>query len=138
MTGDWRRDAVASARVARLATADGNGEPSVVPCVFALVDEMIVSVIDEKPKSGRRLQRLKNIAATGRATLLVDHYDEDWSELWFVMVRCHAEIIDAGHPGQASAIEALRAKYPQYLQMDLDSSEVIRLHPERWTGWRAS
>ncbi|MEZ4569634.1 MAG: pyridoxamine 5'-phosphate oxidase family protein [Thermomicrobiales bacterium] len=84
---DWAVDFVREARVARLATANAGAEPHVIPCVYVLHDGAIYSVIDEKPKSGRRLLRLRNIDATGRAALVVDHYDDDWTQLAFVLIR---------------------------------------------------
>lgn len=133
---DWARDFVAGARVGRLATASARGEPHVIPCVYALLDNAIYSVVDEKPKSGRRLLRLRNIEATGRAALVVDHYEEDWSKLAFVLIRGGAEVIDATDPRYGPALSALREKYPQYHDMALEDSEMVVLHAERWTAWR--
>lgn len=133
---DWARDFVASARVGHLATASARGAPHVVPCVFALLDDAIYSVVDEKPKSGRRLLRLRNIEATGRAALVVDHYEEDWSKLAFVLVRGSAEVIDSTDPRYVPALASLREKYAQYRDMALEDSEMVVLHAERWTAWR--
>lgn len=138
MSQDWQRQTLSEARIARLATVSTTGEPYIVPCVFTLLDDAIYSAIDEKPKSGRRLRRLKNIEATDRAALLVDHYEEDWSQLAFVMVRGRAEIIGPDDPRHAPAIAALGKKYPQYQQMSLDAAEVIVIQIEHQTGWRAS
>ena len=49
--------------------------------------------------------------------MLVDHYDEDWSTLWWVRVRGRAEVIEAGAGRDAErhgAVAALVAKYEQY------------------------
>jgi PPOX class probable F420-dependent enzyme len=134
---DWAHDLVRSSRTGHLATASQRGDPHVIPVCYALVDGAIYIAIDEKPKSGRRLQRLRNIDATGRAALVVDHYDEDWAQLAWVLARGPATIIDATDPAHAGALIALRAKYPQYRDMALEAAEMIELRPERWSTWRA-
>lgn len=135
---EWAVEFVRAARVGRLATAGAGGEPHVIPCVYALVDGAIYSVVDEKPKSGRRLQRLRNIDATGRAALVVDHYDEDWTRLAYVLIRGPATTITNADPRYAPALAALRAKYPQYRQMSLEGSEMVVLEAQRWVAWRGT
>jgi PPOX class probable F420-dependent enzyme len=130
----WAREFVASARAGRLATSSAESEPHVIPICFVLLDDTIYSVIDEKPKSGRRLLRLRNIDQTGQAALVVDHYDEDWSQLAFVLLRGPAQTI----PGDSAALAALREKYPQYLDMSLDRAEMVELRVKRWTAWRST
>ena len=122
------------ASVGRLATVDAGGAPHVVPICFALLDGLIYSVVDEKPKRTTRLQRLRNLEANPRAALLIDRYSDDWSQLAWVMVRGLAEVIEAGEE-HAAAIAALRAKYRQYRAMALDDRPVIRLSPECVNAW---
>ena len=81
------------ARVARLATVDATGQPHIVPVTFAHNDNTIVIAVDHKPKSTRNLKRLRNIEANPKVTLLVDHYDEDWSQLWWVRADGTAEVV---------------------------------------------
>ena len=109
-----RRRRFAVARVARLATVDADGRPHVVPLVFALVDDVVWSAVDAKPKSTYRLRRLVNVEATGRASLLVDHFDEDWSALWWVRVDGPAEVLAPDDPRGGPGVDALVEKYPQY------------------------
>ena len=123
---------VAAARVGRLATVTPVGWPHVVVVCFALHDGVVYTAVDAKPKSGRALQRLENVRATGRASLLVDHYEEDWSRLWWVRVDGAAEVIESD-----AAIDALAAKYEQY-RADRPSGPVIAIAPERWRSWVAS
>lgn len=134
---DWAKQRLGAARVGRLATASAGAEPHVIPVVFALLGTVVYIVIDEKPKTGRRLLRLRNIAATGRAALLVDHYTEDWDRLWYILARGPASVLSAANPVHAGALASLRDKYPQYRTMRLDEAELIELRPERWTAWRA-
>lgn len=131
---DWEREFVASARVGRLATADRQGEPHVIPVCFVLDGDTIWSIIDEKPKSGRRLKRLRNIEETGKAALVVDHYDEDWTQLAWVMLRGIATIQTVSE----DTLALLREKYPQYVAMKLEGAEVVRLAIDRWSSWRSS
>lgn len=128
----WARDFAATARVGRLATSSSASAPHVIPVCFVLLEDTIFSVIDEKPKSGRRLLRLRNIDQTGRAALVVDEYHEDWTQLAFVLMRGPARTITTN----AIALEALREKYPQYRDMALEGAEMVEMRVERWTAWR--
>src|SRR4051812_30954340 len=80
------RRRVHDARVARLATVTSEGRPHVVPCCFVLAGngDVMYSAVDGKPKSTLELRRLANIHAHPHASLLVDHYADDWSALWWV------------------------------------------------------
>lgn len=128
------REFLEDTRVGRLATLDARGTPHVVPVCFVLLDGRVYSVVDEKPKRTTRLQRLRNLEADPRATLLVDRYDEDWSRLAWVMLRGRGEVLE-GEEADAGAIEALRAKYPQYRSMALEGQPMVRLTPERVNSW---
>lgn len=122
-------------RIARLATADRAGRPHVVPVCFALDEENLYIAIDEKPK--RRplaLKRLRNIAENPFAALVVDHYDEDWSQLGWVMARGRAEILRNGAE-HAGAQGLLRARYPQLAAMRLEGLPVIALRIEKVASW---
>jgi PPOX class probable F420-dependent enzyme len=101
-----------------------------VPVCFALHDGRIVTAVDDKPKSTRALARLDNVRATGRASLLVDHYEEDWSALWWVRVDGSAEVV----VDDDAAIDALAGKYPQY-RAARPAGPVIAIAPERWRSW---
>ena len=135
-------DFLRQARVGHLATSTSDGRPSVVPVCFALLDldggPGIVTVLDEKPKrvTDRELVRVRNIAANPRVALVVDHYDEDWTRLAFVQVHGTATLIRPGAPLHAPAIEALRAKYPQYHAMSIEHRPVIVIASLTATSWR--
>lgn len=136
----WARALLATARTGHLATVTPGDPPlpHVLPVCYALVGDDLVVAIDEKPKSGRPLRRLRNIEATGTAALVVDVWDEDWSRLAWVQARGSALVTGPDDAGHADAIAALRAKYPQYRAMRLESAELIVLTPRRWTCWRAT
>jgi PPOX class probable F420-dependent enzyme len=122
--------------VGHLATADANGRPHVIPVCFAYDGQYIYSVLDAKPKRGSLtgLRRVRNILANPQVSLVIDHYDEDWTRLWYLLVQGRAELIESGAE-PADAVSLLRSKYPQYRKMDLDGNPVIKITPERATGW---
>jgi PPOX class probable F420-dependent enzyme len=120
---------VAQARVGRLATVSAEGRPHIVPVCFALHEGRIVSAVDAKPKATTQLARLDNVRATGRASLLVDHYEEDWAGLWWVRVDGAAAVTD-----DDAAIDALVAKYDQY-RAQRPAGPVIAIDPEGWRSW---
>lgn len=114
MMPDWVTAALTQARVARLATLDPEGAVRLVPICFAVVGECLVSAVDHKPKRTGQLRRLDDITASGAATVLIDHYDDDWTQLWWVRVRGAATVHEDGSPFSDAALTALAAKYPQY------------------------
>jgi PPOX class probable F420-dependent enzyme len=104
-----------------------------VPVVFAITRAVIVIPIDTvKPKRHLRLARLENLSRDGRCVLLVDHYADDWSDLWWVRVHATAEI----EPNPIGWIDALAARYPLYRQAAAVAS-VVLLRPTAVTGWAA-
>ncbi|MGK2883131.1 MAG: TIGR03668 family PPOX class F420-dependent oxidoreductase [Mycobacterium sp.] len=123
----------ARAPLARLATVTPDGLPHLVPIVFALVGDTIYTAVDGKPKSTRRLRRLANIEAHPHVSVLVDHYDDDWSLLWWVRADGQAEIHGDG-PGLTAGHSALRAKYRQYETVTLEGP-VIAVTVSRWATW---
>jgi len=120
------------ARVARLATVDPRGRPHVVPISFALDGDTLYTAVDEKPKRTRELQRLRNIRANPQVEVLIDHYEEDWSGLWWVRLRGTARIVD-----DRRAMELLAAKYPQYRER-IPAGPVIAVSIEERIEWTAS
>jgi PPOX class probable F420-dependent enzyme len=135
MLPERERAFVEAGRVGRLATVGPEGTPHVVPVCYALEGESLYIAIDEKPKrAGRKLQRLRNIAADPAVALVVDRYEEDWSRLGWVMLRGRAEILEGGAE-HARAQGLVRARYPQLRAMRLDALPVIALRIERVASW---
>jgi PPOX class probable F420-dependent enzyme len=134
MGQDERRSRLAAARVGRLATVNADGEPHIVPVVFAVVGESVYTAVDSKPKTTRRLRRLADVEATGRASLLVDEYHEDWSTLWWVRVDGDAEVLTPASAEERRAIVALVGKYPQYAGA-APAGPVIALRIRHWRSW---
>jgi PPOX class probable F420-dependent enzyme len=124
---------LASARVARLATV-GEGRPHIVPVTYAMLGaRRLVTAIDQKPKSTTDLRRLRNIETNPQVSILVDHYGDDWRELWWVRIDGSAAIVATGAL-RAEAIEALVAKYGQYRD-DPPAGPAIVVEIDSWTGW---
>lgn len=125
-----------SARAGHLATADANGQPHVIPVCYVFDGQTIYSVLDAKPKTTplRQLRRVRNILANPHVSLVVDHYEEDWTRLQYVMVTGDAELLESGEEWNR-AIAMLREKYPQYQSMDLGESPVIKITPARFVPW---
>lgn len=133
------RNFLEAQRVAHLATADAAGVPHVVAVCFALRGSNVYIAIDKKPKrSGAGpLKRLRNIAANPAVALMADRYDDgDWSRLAWVLLRGRAEVLESGAE-HAAAHGLLRARYPQYRDMDLHALPVIAIRLERATSWGA-
>ena len=125
-----------SARTGHLATADAKGRPLVVPVCFVFDGQAIYSVLDAKPKTTplRQLRRVKNILANPQVSLVVDHYEENWDKLQYILVSGDAELLESDEKWVV-AIAMLREKYPQYQAMDLDQSPVIKITPVRYSPW---
>jgi PPOX class probable F420-dependent enzyme len=101
------------ARVARLATTDPDGRPHLVPIVFAVEGDTLYSAVDRKPKRSTKLRRIENARVRPDVTILFDHYDEDWRQLWWLRARGRARVLDDGAE-RAHALALLQEKYPQY------------------------
>ena len=123
----------ASARVARLATVDADGRPHLVPITFAAAGDVIWTAVDHKPKRSRALKRLDNIRANPAVSVLVDHYDDDWTRLWWVRADGTAVIRDDA----PEALALLAAKYPHY-RTTPPSGPFIEIGVARWTAWESN
>jgi len=132
---DELRDRVTEARVARLATIDPEGRPHLVPVCFALDGDTVYSAVDQKPKRSQELQRLENIRANPAIALIVDHYDEDWTQLWWVRLRGQAAVLEPG-PERERALALLADKYEQY-RADPPRGDVLAVRVEEWRSWSA-
>jgi PPOX class probable F420-dependent enzyme len=134
------RDRLASAPVARLATVSPDGRPHLVPITFALLgaDTVASAVDDHKPKRTTALKRLANIEADPRVSLLVDHYEDDWTALWWVRADGLARVVQRGEEPslRAAALTALAARYPSYRDRPPDGPLVV-ITVERWSAWSA-
>ena len=127
---------MAEARVARLATVDADGRPHLVPIAFALDGETLYSAVDAKPKRSRTLWRIENARRRPDVTVLVDHYDDDWTRLWWVRLRGRARVLEGGEEA-ARALALLTAKYEQYREA-APGLPVLAVDVDEWRGWDAA
>ena len=136
MFSNVERRFLAHQRVAHLATADRRAVPHVVPVCFAILKRTLYITIDDKPKrvSGAALKRLRNIVENPVAAVIVDRYDENWTQLGWIMLRGRAEILSKGKEHQAAQAR-LRSRYPQLAAMQIAEYPVIAVRIERVTSW---
>jgi PPOX class probable F420-dependent enzyme len=130
------RRRVGAARVATLGTIGPGGRVDLVPVTFAVHGDRLVTAVDHKPKSTTRLQRLINVEADPRVTVLVDAYDEDWDALWWVRVRGHGRVVTSG-TDHASAVALLTDKYDAYVDRP-PAGRVVDVDLSSWRWWSAS
>ena len=100
---------------------------------FALDRDTLYTAVDEKPKSTRRLRRLANIEANPRVEVVVDHWNEDWSKLWWVRLAGEARVVEHDERG----LELLQAKYAQYRERP-PAGAVWRIEMDELRWWRGS
>jgi PPOX class probable F420-dependent enzyme len=127
---------LADSTVARLATVSDEGRPHIVPIVFALDGDTLYFAVDAKPKRTTNLTRLKNIARNPAVSVLVDHYQDDWTRLWWVRADGTARIVTDGAETH-HAIELLTRRYPQYREAR-PPGPVVAIHIHRLSGWSAA
>jgi PPOX class probable F420-dependent enzyme len=127
---EWAQERFGEARVARLATVSGDGSPHLVPITFAVEGPRLISAVDSKPKSTTALRRLDNIAVNPFVSVLVDRYDDDWSQLWWARADGWARAQDAHD------LTPLVTKYRQY-RSSPPSGPVIVIEVDQWSGWSA-
>jgi PPOX class probable F420-dependent enzyme len=134
--GEAQLEAFARAQVGRLATVDSDLRPNIVPICFVLESGTLYTAVDHKPKRSRSLKRLENIRGNPAASVLVDHFEADWTRLWWVVAEGRAEVLD-GSAEAESAIDLLAAKYAQY-RVARPDGPVIALRTATWRSWSAA
>lgn len=124
------------ARTAHLATSDKSGQPHVIPICFVFDGMRFYSPIDEKPKrtAPAKLKRLRNIRENPSVALVIDHYDEDWRKLSYILVFGKAGILLRGDKHRR-AVKLLRRKYRQYKTMAIEERPMIVITARRIVSW---
>ncbi len=131
------RRRVANSRVGRLATITAQGHPHIVPVCFAVDDSRIFTAVDRKPKTTTALKRFDNVRSHPRASLLIDFWDEDWSQLWWVRADGRARVLEGG-PEFDGALGVLGDKYRTQYALEGPTGPVIAIDVDRWLGWSAA
>lgn len=125
-------------RVARLATADAEGQPHVIPFCYALDRGHVYFVVDAKPKrrTGKPLKRIQNMLENPRAAIVIDDYDDDWTKLAYVLLRGDASLV-RDEAEYDRVLGRLRERYPQYRAMTLTfaANDMVRITPTKVNAW---
>ena len=130
--------------VARLATLAPDGRPHQVPIVFARAGGVLWSPVDVKPKRAGELARVRNVRREPRVSLLLDHYDGDWTRLFWIRIDAEAEVRTPtdpeADPETAAALAALRGKYAQYREGAIlrKPPTLLRIRPQATSSWCAA
>ena len=135
--GKWETEFTDSCRVAHLGTIAADGRTHIVPVCFAQVEAEFVIAIDGKPKSGGKLARIANIERDPRCSLLWDRYDDNWTQLAWVRADGEARVLQRGAE-MPEALAALRSRYGQYEEMQLEERPLIVFLPSKIVTWRWS
>ena len=119
-----------------LATLHPDRGVDTVPVCFVVDGDRVAVPLDAvKPKGPSVLQRVRNLEADPRASLLCDHWDPgDWSGLWWV--RASLVHTGAGADEQGRLGARLARKYPQYRGQPFTGLLVFGITD--LTGWSAS
>ncbi|GAA1797168.1 TIGR03668 family PPOX class F420-dependent oxidoreductase [Actinomadura chokoriensis] len=136
LSPDDARRLLASVPIVRLATVGEDGRPHLVPVTFAVHRGSVYTAVDHKPKSTRDLRRLANVRANPRVALLADHYEDDWSRLWWVRVDGRAQVVEEASR-MAGPVRLLADRYAQYRDRPPEGP-VMAITIDSWTGWSAS
>ena len=123
-------------KIAHLATVDDKGHPHVVPVCFVLLGKTIYIVLDDKPKTVdvMSLKRVRNISGNPYVSLVVDHYEDDWEKLGWVMIRGQAMVREVSELNE-EVIQLLRSRYTQYRTMNLENRVLIVIEVEKAVSW---
>jgi PPOX class probable F420-dependent enzyme len=131
-SGEARRR-LAGAKIARLATVGDDGRPHIVPFVFAIDGDALYFAVDAKPKISSKLKRLQNIAANPAVSILADHYEDDWTKLWWVRADGTAHVVTDAAEAQR-AIDLLARRYRQYRKAR-PAGPVVAINIDHLAGW---
>lgn len=132
---------IKGSRVARLATVNNDGSAHIVPLVIASDKKNLYFTVDKKPKKNLTLKRIENIRRTRKATILFDHYYENWKRLSYVLMYCDARILESENSSERKrALKLLKRKYKQYRigNYFFPDPIVVRLIPSRIRRWNAN
>lgn len=124
--------------VARLATADGGGQPHVIPFCYAFDGEHIYFVVDQKPKrqTGKPIKRIRNMLENPHAAIVIDDYADDWTQLAYVLITGTTALV-SDETEYDRLLVLLRERYPQYREMELTfaTNAMVRITPTKVHAW---
>ena len=117
-------DFIDAAHVCRIATVRADGEPQVIPVCPVFDGEMLFVDIGPKSTTAKALEH------DSRITVLIDEYDDDWTKLRKVILKCKAERVTGTE--QDRVWEIIRVKYPQYTTVDWEPRLTMALRIYDW------
>jgi PPOX class probable F420-dependent enzyme len=118
------REFIDAAHVCRIATVQADGEPHVIPVCPVFDGETVFVDLGPKSTSAKALEH------DARVAVLIDEYDDDWTKLRKVILRCRAGRVTGAE--QERAWELIRAKYPQYTTVDWKPRLTMALRIYDW------
>jgi len=119
-----------------LATVHPSRGVDAVPACFVIDGDVVAIPVDRvKPKRSTELQRIRNLEADPRATLLCEHWDAaDWSRLWWVRL---ALVRSTETAAVVTGLETqLTRRYPQYASTTF--ARILTFRIVEIAGWSAS
>src|SRR4029453_18358769 len=111
----------AAERVARLGTRPARGPPAGPGAL-------------PPPRRAGAVGRGRALAADPRVAMLADHYEEDWTALWWVELRGEAAFLEGA--AAEAALDALAERYAPS-RSDRPPGPVVAVPPRRWAWWSA-
>ena len=89
--------------------------------------------MDAKPKRTAELKRHENVRRNPRVAVLVDHYEDEWSRLWWVRLDGRGRVVEDARE-RARALDLLGEKYEQY-RAEPPAGPVLGVEIARLSGW---
>jgi nitroimidazol reductase NimA-like FMN-containing flavoprotein (pyridoxamine 5'-phosphate oxidase superfamily) len=125
---DLVKEFISAAPVCRIATVRSAGTPHIIPVCPAFDGDATVYVdIARRGVSGRALETNQNV------TVLIDEYDDDWSKLKAVILRCKAEALAGDEFERAWAL--FHKKFPQGDAIGWTARHSLALRILDWVEW---
>ena len=112
----------------RIATVLPTGEPHVIPVCPAFDGEATVYV-----DIGRKYASAQGVRESRKVAVLIDYYDDNWSLLKGVLLRCSAEVIEGEERDRAW--DLIREKFPQYSTVGWEPRLTLALRIYDWRQW---
>lgn len=119
---------VADARVCRIAGVHPDSGPHVIP-VCPVFDGQSTVYVDIGP----RYPIAEAVASRAELAVLIDEYDDDWSRLKAVVLRCHVEEVSGEE--KDGAWDMIREKFPQYSSVGWAPRLTLALRVYGWRQW---
>lgn len=110
----------------RLATSSKEGQPHVVPVIYAMDGNDLVIAVDYKTK------KLKNVRENGRVAIVVDDYDPNHG----IMIEGRCQIYERGRE-YLRLLKVLYDRFEYYRNNPWNEGEspIFKIHPSKVVSW---